>query len=130
MICLLVVPSVFAEKVIVVYKPDKSVSIIHHTIKGKLTQKKLERVYNETTKGTSLEGLPYDIVDSSELPNSEEHIQESWEGSKGEGILPNTVKSAKLKKEKNRKCLIDERKKKILEEQAINELIAEGLIEE
>ena len=130
LISLFFVSSVFAEKVIVVYKPDKSVSIITPAIKGKPTHKKYEKNYEETVKGTELEGLPYDIVDSSDLPDSNEYFQESWEGEKGEGVIPNTVKDAKIKKERKRKKLISKRKEKILEEQAIDELVEEGLIDE
>ena len=121
---------VYAEKVIVVYKPDKSISIIHPIIKGNMNQKKYKEVYEEATKDTELAGLPYDIIDSSEIPDSTEYAKESWEGEKGKGIIANTVKAEKIKKERERRRLIDERKDEILEGQAINSLIIDGLLEE
>ena len=119
-------------KVIVVYNPDKTVSVIHPMtkarIKGESVNTFLERVYQETVKDTELEGRPYDIIDKSELPDREG--RDSWEGEKGEGITVNTIKKAKKEKDKLRKSLIDERAEKKAKEAAEAELIAEGIIEE
>ena len=120
--------SVFAEKVIVVYKPNKEVAVIHPVLNGKMpTEKNYKYIYEKATCGTELEGLPYDIINIEDLPDRE--TRGGWEGEKGKGVMPNTVKAAKIKKEIKEKKLIKEREKKILKDQAIAELKAEGLIE-
>ncbi len=49
----------------VVYRPDKSVAIITYAPKSKLSR---EEAYAKCAKEAGLEGLPYDDIDESELP--------------------------------------------------------------
>ena len=111
-------------KVRVVYKPDKSVSVIHPAPKSKRkdeTEKKwLERVFNKSMQG-ELKGLPYDDMDSSKLPQSRED-RNAWEGEKGKGISVNLAKAEQIKKEKIKTELIQEKIKEI----AVKELEEEG----
>jgi len=100
-------------KVRVVYMPDKSVQVLHpssksiHGIDGAL-----KRQYE---KDPILNGLPYDDIDSSALPQSRED-RGAWEGKKGKGITVNQVKAKEIKDEKERKRLIEEEKHKLAEQ--------------
>ena len=104
----------YAEKVIVVY--GEGISVIHPIARheGEPMMKFLERTYEEATKGTNLEGLPYDIVDKSDLPDRED--RDAWEGEKGEGVVINTIKAAQIKKEREQAP-----KKKMLETLGLTE---------
>ena len=114
-------------KVRIVYKPDKSVIVIHPAPKSRRpdeTEKEwLERVLNKSMQG-GLEGLPYDDVDKSELPQSRED-RSAWEGEKGKGVKVNTAKAKQIKKEREERQLIEQKQAEILERQAREELIAE-----
>lgn len=67
----------------VVYKSDKTVSVIHPVPKSKRpdeTEKEwLKRVFNKAMRG-ELKGLPYDDIDDSELPPRED--RRFWRGEK------------------------------------------------
>jgi len=134
-IALLMTTTLYAEdmgKVLIVYKPDKTVSVIHPIQDTRKDGESLDtffyRIYLDATVGNELYGLPYDVLDTSDLPNRED--RESWEGVEGEGVLTNTIKKAKKVKAKNRKKLIKERADQIANTQAEAELIAEGKIDE
>lgn len=94
---------VFAEKVIVVYKPDKSVAVIHPAYKaqkqGESETDFLERVRNDNLE---LKDLPFDMVDKTEIPQTREDRQ-AWEGEKGKGIKVNQQKANDLKQAKAKK---------------------------
>lgn len=111
-------------KVRIVYKPDKTVAVIHPAPKSKrkdeTEEEWLERVFAKAMQG-ELEGLPYDDIDSSELPQSRED-RNAWEGEKGKGISVNTVKAEQIRKEKKKVELIEEKLKEI----ATRELEKEG----
>jgi len=93
-VCFLMLASpCFAEKIIVIYKPNKEVSIIHPAYKTRIVDESLmdflERTRLKATKGTSSEDYPYDIMDSDNLPDIED--REYWEGEIGEGVIIDTV---------------------------------------
>lgn len=108
----------------VLYKPDKTVAIIHPAPKSKRPDeseaKWLKRVFNKVMQG-ELKGLPYDDIDSSELPQSREN-RDAWEGEKGKSIYIN-VKKAKAQREKREKERLIQEK---VEQIAIRELKEEG----
>tara|TARA_Y100000310_G_scaffold329732_1_gene400125 strand:- start:3934 stop:4362 length:429 start_codon:yes stop_codon:yes gene_type:complete len=120
------------SKVIVVYKPDKTVSVIHPLKEaqhaGESINQFLQRIYSESVAGTDLEGLPYDIMNKSGLPDR--NNRDAWEGEQGEGVTTNTVKAAQINKQKRREELIKKRMKKNNRDKAEAELISEGKIEE
>lgn len=111
-------------KVRVVYKADKSVSVIHPAPRSRRPNETedewLERVFSMAMVG-ELNGLPYDDVETSELP-VDRRDRNAWEGEKGKGISVNYTKAQQLRKEV-------EEEEKILEklrEMAIKELEREG----
>ena len=95
-----------AKTVRVVYKPDKSVAIIHPAPKsqriGETEEAWLKRVFSKSMVG-ELEGLPYDDVDFSELPQSREY-RNAWEGEKGKKITVNQQKAQDMAQEKQQKA--------------------------
>ncbi len=105
-------------KVRIVYKPDKSVSVIHPALNSRRkdeTEKEwLERVFNKAMQG-ELKGLPYDDIEKSELPQSRED-RDAWEGEKGKGISINKVKKEQIKKEKKERELIENEKDRLARE--------------
>lgn len=107
----------------VVYKPDKSVVIIVPSPNskrfGETETEWLERIFNKLMQG-DLEGLPYDDMDSSQLPPRAE--RQSWEGEKGQGVSVNVEKKEKAQHKK----LIRKEKGKILKQQAIQSLKDQG----
>ena len=120
-------------KVRVVYKADKTVSVIHPAPKSKreneTEEEWLERVFNKAMQPrynengqqvNPLYGLPYDDIDDSELPPRED--RDAWEGEKGKGISVNTIKAEQIKQERKKPKLIQEKLKEI----AIKELEKEG----
>ena len=115
----------------IIYKPDGKVTVIHPAPKsrkdGESEADWLKRVFERAVKGTDLEGLPYDDVDSSALPDSRED-RAAWEGSPGKGIRVNKTKAAELKEAREKAALIEEEKKKLLEELAIERLKTAGKI--
>ena len=74
-------------KVRVVYKPDKTVAVIHPAPKSRRPDETeeawLKRVFAKAMKG-ELEGLPYDDIEDTELPSRE--FRHQWRGKKGKGI--------------------------------------------
>ena len=98
----------------VVYRSDKSVAILYPSNKRKRSneteqkciQRRIEKMYNE------FKPLPYDDIDSSELPQSRED-RDAWQGEKGKGISVDETKAAKLKANKEIKTKIDKRIRKI-----------------
>lgn len=112
------------DKVRVVYKLDKSVSIIHPAPKSKrkdeTEEEWLERVFNKAQQG-ELKGLPYDDIDDSELPQSRED-RNAWEGEKGRGVYINREKADQLTVEKSNNEMINKR----IRSSVIDELKAEG----
>ena len=95
----------------VVYKPDKSVAVLHYSPKSKLSQ---EEAFAKMTKEAGLEGLDYEDLDSSQLPSRED--RNAWEGEKGKGIKVNQAKAQQKKDAKERKRLIEEEKGKLAEQ--------------
>ncbi len=73
----------------IVYKPDGTVSVIHPVSKARKPKETeaafLKRVFGKAVKGTELEGLPYDDVEPSSLPQDRKD-RDKWRGKKGEGI--------------------------------------------
>jgi len=103
----------------IVYKPDKSVCVVHPVPKSRRANESeeqwLERVFSKAMQG-EFEGLPYDDVDSSVLPQREHRY--AWEGRKGKPITVNQTKVQDVEKEKQ----IKNEEKKLLREQAIASL--------
>jgi len=83
-----------AETVRVVYKPDKSISIIHPTAESRRANETeaqwLDRVFTESMQG-SLQGLPFDDIDSSQIPVNRDD-RKYWEGEKGSPLTINIAK--------------------------------------
>jgi hypothetical protein len=77
----------YADTVRVVYKPDKSVVIIIPSKGGDYETK-----VQDCVRESHLEGLPYDDIDSSQLPQDRANRQ-FWEGEKGLGVSVNQVKA-------------------------------------
>lgn len=119
-----------AEKVIVVYKPDKSVEIITPAMKSKRAGESMMDFLIRAYEDSPSKGLPYDIMDASDLPDSNEYIQESWEGEKGEGIIVNTIKAAQIEKERAKKELIYNEIELLAENEAIESLKQKGILDE
>lgn len=107
-------------KVRVIYKPDKSVSIIYPAPKSKRpneTEKQwLKRVFTKSMQ-SNLQGLPYDDIDASELPQSRED-RDAWKGTKETGIYIDDNLAHQLKEAKELEEKIGEK----LREMAIKEL--------
>lgn len=108
-------------KVRVVYKPDKSVAVIHPAPKSRKPEESeiqwLERVFNKAMQQGKLNGLPFDDIDSSELPPDKED-REAWEGRKGAGVYINQTKAKEQKDAKE----LEERIENKLRSMAIKEL--------
>jgi len=117
------------DKVRVIYKPDGSVGIIHPAPKsrrkGETEKEWLKRVFDKATP----KGVEYEDIDKSKLPKSRED-REAWQGEKGKGIFVNQTKAQQLRKEKEERRLIEDEKRKILEEQAVQRLQASGKLPE
>jgi len=118
----------WAETVRVICKPDGSISVIHPALKSKkaneIEQEWLKRIFDKATP----KGLEYKDIDSSQLPQSREDRM-AWEWDKeGKKVKVNQVKAQRLRKQKERTRLIEEEKKRILEQQAIDNLKAQGFI--
>lgn len=82
---ILITSTLSAETVRVVYKPDRSVAIIIPSKGGDYETKVLDCM-----KSDNLQGLPYDDIDSSQLPIREN--RNAWEGEKGQPITINPAK--------------------------------------
>jgi len=111
-------------KVRIVYRSDRSVVVIHPAPKSKREDETesewLERVFGMAMQG-ELEGLEYDDVDESELPQSREN-REAWTGEKGKGISIDENKINALTIVRQYIYMIDEKQK----EMAIDKLKEEG----
>jgi len=85
-------------KVRVLYKADKSVSVIHPVPKsrkkGETEEDWLKRVFAKSTP----EGATYDDIDESELPDRATRM--AWEGTLGKGVVVNTTKLQKVQEQK------------------------------
>ncbi len=92
--------SASAKTVRIVYKPDKTVVVIHPAPKSKKSDETeeqwLERVFTKSMQKPSLKGLPYDDIDSSQLPQTRID-RNAWEGAKGKGITVNQVKAQQIR---------------------------------
>lgn len=106
------------EKVRIIYNLDKTVRIITRSPKSKFSQ---EEGFNRTMKANGWDKLPYDNIDISKLPQSREY-RNAWEGKKGKKITINEDK----KKVIDRQKLIDDEKKIMQDEIAIERLKAKG----
>ncbi len=84
----------------IIYKPDKSVIIIHPALKSKRVNETeeqwLERVFTKAMN-SDLNGLDYEDIDDTELPDRKD--RSGWEGEKGKGISINQVKVQAVKDE-------------------------------
>jgi len=98
------------DKVRVVYKPDKSIAIIHPISKsrhpGETEKQWLDRVFAKAMSG-KLEGLLYDDIDKSELPQSRED-RDAWEGEKGKGVSINQAKAQLLREARDNREKVSE----------------------
>lgn len=107
-------------KVRIVYKPDKSVAIIHPALKSRrpdeTEEQWLDRVFTKAMRG-ELKDLPYDDIDKSELPQTREE-RNAWEGEKGLGISINQEKAKKIKDAEE----LEEKIQETIREMAIKEL--------
>lgn len=105
------------SKVRVVYNPDRSVAVIHPVPKSKRSNETeeqwLERVFNKAMRG-ELKDLPYDDIDSSELPSREDRT--AWEGEKGKGVKINSVKAEQIKDKREKQIKIQDELRKLAEE--------------
>ena len=97
----------YAKEVAVVYKPDKSVAIIHPARCGDIHE-----IVAETVTGTELEGLEYEIMESIDLPDRS--TRNGWEKEKGK---PFKINQAKVN-EFNKKTQIAEKIKELNEKAA------------
>jgi len=105
------------SKIRVVYKPDKAVAVIHPAPKSRCPNETedqwLDRVFTKAMQ-EELKGLPYDDIDSSELPATRED-RNAWEGEKGKGVSVNQEKAKQRKDATERKRLIENEKDKLAE---------------
>jgi len=79
----------------VVYLKNKSVAIIYPAPKCK---RSMTEVFEKCMNNPVLRGLPYDDLDSSQLPQSRE-FRQAWEGKKGIGVYINSAKSKQIRHE-------------------------------
>jgi hypothetical protein len=87
LVSILIATNCYADQVRVVYKPDKSVAVIVPS-KGGDYETKVNRCMEES----KLDGLPYDDIDSSQLPKDRTN-RRFWEGEKGFGVSVNQAKA-------------------------------------
>lgn len=113
------------SKVRVVYNKDNTVSIIHPAPKsrrdGESESEWLDRVFTKATP----KNVEYDDIDNSELPKDRKD-RNSWTGTKNKGVSVDQNKAQKVRDEKETRFKIDKRKEEILEQQAVDALIASG----
>jgi len=83
----------------IVYKPDKSIAVIHYAPKSKLTY---EQAMEKSMQG-ELSGLPFDDIENTELPSRE--FRNAWEGEKGKKISINNTKKQEIIEKKNKPTL-------------------------
>jgi len=75
----------YAEKVIVSYKPDGKVYYTYG--KGDYVETHAEEIVN---RSDALKNLPYDLIDSSQLPDRAD--RDYWVGEKGKGVKVDVAK--------------------------------------
>ena len=80
----------------IVYKPDKSVTVIHYAPKSKLTY---EQAMDKAMQG-ALSGLSFDDVENTELPPTREY-RNAWEKEKGKPFTINQTKKDQIDAAKN-----------------------------
>lgn len=109
----------------IVYKPDKAIVIIYPAPKSKrldeTEEQWLERVFSKRSTRPDLNGLSYDDIDISELPQNWQD-GDVWEGEKGVGVWLSPEKTKEAKDAKELKEKIQEK----IRELAIESLQAEG----
>jgi len=93
------------DKIKVITKPDKSISIIYPVKKNY----KIED-FNRDMEKCGFTGLPFEDIDISELPASRE-FRKAWEKEPGKPIVENQIKKDKVISDK----LKAERQKAFLE---------------
>lgn len=105
----------------VIYKPDKSIAIHYPALKSKhpneTEEQWLERVFTKMSARPDLNGLPYDDIDQSELPQNWQD-GDVWEGEKGLGVWLSLEKTQEAKDKKE----LEEKIQEKLREMAIKEL--------
>lgn len=94
----------------VVYKPDKSVAVLHYAPKSRLTR---EEAFAKMAKDSGLEGLDYEDMEDTSLPSRED--RNAWEGEKGKGIKVNQVKAKESKDAKTKRGKIEAEKDALAE---------------
>ncbi len=99
------------SKVRIVYKPDKSVAVIHCAPKSKLSE---NDAFAKATKEGGFEGLDYEDIDSTQRPDRKDRA--GWEGEKGKGISINLAKVKVASDAIIRKQKIEAEKDKMAEE--------------
>ena len=111
------------SKVRVIYKADGTVGVIHPALNskrpGESESEWLDRVFVKAVSGTPLEGLDFDDVELSELPQSRED-RPYWKGEKGKKISIDTAKKNADKSKKDRKEKIDNEVKRMAEQSLID----------
>jgi len=93
-------------KVRVVYKTDKTVSVIHIISQsdGETEEQTLNRIQS---KDPNLKNLPFDDVDISKLPVRDKN-RNKWRGQKGKGVwIDQSVKTEAEKKEEEIQDLVN-----------------------
>lgn len=113
----LISPIIYAKDVIVVYKPDKTVAVIHP-----IANKPLPQIYSDAVKDTDLAGLPYEVVDDSTLPDRE--YRDAWEHLPNKEVKVNQGKVQRIQQ----KRIIMQRQKEKLRRDTIQELMNEGTL--
>jgi len=86
----------------IVYKPDKSVTVIHYAPKSTTPP---EVAFQKAMKNMGLEGADFEDVESDTLPSRE--FRNAWEGGKGKKITINETKKQAIIAEKNKPTLED-----------------------
>ena len=102
-------------KVRIIYKEDKSFSVIHPAPKSKredeTEEQWLERALNKATP----QGAEYDDIEQSELPQTRED-RAGWEKEKGKPIQINRVKADKFKHDRDDALAVQEEIKQMARE--------------
>ena len=85
----------------VVYKLDKSVAVLHYAPKSMHPS---NQAFDRMMERSSLAGLEYEDIDSSQLPQSREY-RNAWEKEKGKVFKINQGKKNEIDEKKNKKSL-------------------------
>jgi len=98
----------------VVYRQNKTVAVIWPAVESRRPReakaKWLKRVFDKAmAQDPDLYGMPYDNIESSELPQDREN-RNAWEGEKSKGIWVNQAKAEALKKQREVDELIEKGK--------------------